>query len=194
MEEQDLIGRSQKGDLEAFNQLVEQYQRLVFNVSLRMLGHKANAEDATQETFLSAYRSIGGFRGGNFKAWVVRIATNCCRDQLRTKMRTKAASLDALMDSPGGFDLADSDESPDDYASRQETGRVLKKALNSLQKDQRLVVVLFDTQGMTYEEIVQITGWSLGTVKSRLSRGRAHLRDFLVENKELLPPDFHLSK
>lgn len=194
MEEQDLISRSRVGDVEAFNRLVEQYQRLVYNLALRMLGNAAAAEDATQDTFLSAYKAIGKFRGGNFKAWLLRIAANSCHDQFRVARRSPVTSLDTLLLESEALPVADTAESPEDYALRRELGGFLSEGLAHLPQDQRLVVVLSDIQGLSYEEIAQATGSSLGTVKSRLSRGRARLRDFLLQRKELLPPTFRLNK
>lgn len=194
MEEEELVSRSRAGDIEAFNRLVESYQRLVYNVSLRMLGNAEAAEDATQDTFLSAYRAIGKFRGGMFRAWILRIAANGCRDKLRAAKRARVSSLDDLMESFGELPLADGSESPEDYALRKELGGFLSQGLAHLPEDQRLAIVLCDIQGLTYEEIAQVTGSSLGTVKSRLNRGRARMRDFLLQRRELLPPEFRQDK
>jgi RNA polymerase sigma-70 factor (ECF subfamily) len=194
MEEQDFISRSQDGDVEAFNQLVERYQRLVYNLALRMLGNAETAEDATQDTFLSAYKAVGKFRGGSFKAWILRIAANSCHDKIRSARRARVASLDNLMEVSGDF-IADNDaESPEDYALRSELGRFLNDGLARLPEDQRLAVILCDIQGLSYEEISEATGSSLGTVKSRLNRGRARLRDFLLQRRELLPAEFRQDK
>ena len=190
MDEQDLISRSRAGDLDAFNVLVERYQRLVYNVALRMLGSAESAEDATQDTFLSAYRAVGRFRGGSFKAWILRIAANSCHDKMRVTRRARVGSLDSLMEESGDFIRDNEAESPEDYALRRELGRLLSEGLASLPEDQRLVVVLSDIQGLSYEEISEAAGCSLGTVKSRLSRGRARLRDFLLQRRELLPSGF----
>ena len=92
MAEEDLISRSRSGDVEAFNLLVEGYQRLVYNLALRMLGSAETAEDATQDTFLAAYRAIGKFRGGSFKAWILRIAANSCHDRMRAARRARSSS------------------------------------------------------------------------------------------------------
>jgi len=194
MEENGLIARSQAGDIEAFNQLVEQYQRLVYNLALRMLSNAELAEDVSQDTFLSAFKAMGKFRGGNFKSWILRIAANSCRDRMRAARRARIRSLDDLLEESGDFIADDSSESPEEYALRQELGRLLKKGVADLPGDQRLVIVLCDIMGLSYEEISQITGSSLGTVKSRLNRGRARLRIFLVQRKELLPPQFRQDK
>lgn len=190
MDEQELISRSQSGDIQAFNDLVELYQRQVYNLALRMLGSAETAEDATQDTFVSAYRAIAGFRGGSFKAWILRIAANSCRDKLRVSRRASIVSLDNLMEEVGDFIADDKTESPEDYAQRRELGRLLDGSLARLPEDQRLVVVLSDIQGLTYEEIAQVIGISLGTVKSRLSRARLRLRELLLQRRELLPDEF----
>jgi RNA polymerase sigma-70 factor (ECF subfamily) len=194
MDEQDLVSRSKSGDVEAFNLLVEQYQRLVYNLALRMLGNAEAAEDASQDTFLSAYKAIGKFRGGSFKSWVLRIAVNSCHDKLRVARRYRVVSLDTLMLEIGDLPQGNNNESPEDYALRRELGRFLNEGLAYLPEDQRLVVILSDVQGFSYEEVAQAAGCSLGTVKSRLNRGRMRLRDFLLQREELLPSKFRLNK
>jgi RNA polymerase sigma-70 factor (ECF subfamily) len=193
MDEQELISRSKKGEVECFNLLVEQYQRMVYNLALRMLGSAEAAEDATQDAFLSAYKAIGGFRGGSFKSWILHIAANSCRDKLRVARRSKVVSLDTLMLDPEALPQTNN-ESPEDYALRQELGRFLNEGLSCLSQEQRLVVILSDIQGLSYEEVAQVTRSSLGTVKSRLNRGRTRLKGFLLQRKELLPPEFRLNK
>ena len=190
MDEKDLIARSQAGDIQAFNDLVELYQRQVYNLALRMLGNAETAEDAAQDTFISAYGAIARFRGGSFKAWILRIASNSCRDKMRVARRASVTSLDNLIAEAGDFIADEAAESPEDYAERRELGRHLAECLVRLPEDQRLVVVLSDVQELTYEEIAQVTGASLGTVKSRLNRARSRLRDMLRQRAELLPPEF----
>jgi len=190
VDENELIRGSKEGDLDSFNRLVESYQRMAYNLALRMLGHSHAAEDATQEAFLSAWRSIGSFRGGNFRAWLLRITTNVCRDHLRKLKRHPLTSLDAMPLEPEGLS---SSESPEDYVLRREIGEHIQRGLASLPLEQRLTVILSDIQGLSYEEIAQVMGCSLGTVRSRLSRGRAQLRDYLVE-RELFPRKFRLNK
>ena len=194
MEERDLISRSRAGDVGAFNELVERYQRLVYNVSLRMVGDTGIAEDVTQDTFLSAYKAIGKFRGGSFKAWLLRIATNCCHDRFRSAQRSRIISLDAMMLEREQPSLSDDSESPEDYALRQELGRSLSEGLARIPEDQRLMVILCDVQELSYEEAAEVAGCSLGTLKSRLSRGRLRLRDFMLERGELLPREYRLDK
>ncbi len=185
MEENELIERSKRGDLDCFNQLVERYQRQVYNLCLRMLGNTHDAEDVTQGAFISAFKGIGRFKGGNFRAWLFRIAANACRDQLRLLRRRPASSLDALT---RDLELEDRRAlSPEEYAINQELGEHIRRALTGLPADQRLAVILRDIMELDYEEIAQATASSLGTVKSRISRGRARLRDHLKQYMELFP-------
>jgi RNA polymerase sigma-70 factor (ECF subfamily) len=193
MDEQKLIARSKKGDVEAFNLLVEQYQRMAYNLALRMLGDSEGAADACQDAFLSAYKAIGKFRGGSFKSWILRITANSCHNKQRAARRSRTVSLDDMLLGPD--DLPDNSgdiESPEGYALRQELGRLINEGLGYLPADQRLVVILSDIQGLSYEEVSKVAGCSLGTVKSRLNRGRTRMRDFLMQNEELLPRKFRL--
>jgi RNA polymerase sigma-70 factor (ECF subfamily) len=188
MDEKALIAAAQGGDVHAFNRLVRSYQRLAYNLAYRVLGEAENAADATQDAFVSAFRAIGQFRGGSFKAWVLRIVTNECYDQLRRKQRRPEESLDGLGVEPDhSATFMDTQELPEDHALRQELSGMIQAELMKLPADQRMVVVLSDIQGYSYEEIAEITGVALGTVKSRLNRGRGKLRDLLLMHKELLP-------
>ena len=193
MDEKALITAAQQGEIRAFNQLVLTYQSMVYNLAYRILGDAEAAADASQDTFLSAFRAIKKFRGGSFKAWLLRIATNMCYDQLRYKQRRPTSPLEALLvetDHPSSF--TDPTEGPEHYALRQELGRAIQAGLNTLPPDQRVALVLSDVQGFSYREIAEITRSSLGTIKSRLSRGRAKLRDYLLEQGELLPARYRL--
>lgn len=193
MDEKALIAAAQGGDVHAFNRLVRLYQRAAFNLAYRVLGDGESAADATQDAFISAYRAIRGFRGGSFKAWILRIVTNACYDRLRHKQRRPSESLEDLAeDTDRAPALADTAESPEEHVMRQELGKVIQQGLGTLNEDQRVVVVLADIQGYSYEEIAQIMGVRLGTVKSRLSRARAALRAFLMEHKEHLPASYRL--
>lgn len=187
MDESYLIKQSQGGDAAAFNYLVETYQQRIYNLSLRMMGNSESAEDATQEAFLNAFRAIRSFRSGSFKAWLFRIATNVCYDQLRSNKRRPATSLDELiLDPENPIDFPDSSETPEDYALRSELGRSIQQGLLSMSPDHRAVLVLIDIQGMSYDEVAEITNTQLGTIKSRLSRARRHLRDFLLQQEHSL--------
>ncbi len=190
IEESDLIGRSQRGDLDAFNTLVLRHQTLVYNLCLRLLAERQAAEDATQEAFLAAYRAIRTFRGGSFRAWVLRIAANACYDQLRRRKARPALSLNALAQGESPWEVAAPTEAPEERAQRRELAAYLAEALASLPFNQRLAVLLCDVHGLPYEEIAQATHASLGTVKSRIARGRARLRRLLLQRRELLPDPF----
>lgn len=180
-EEERLVVEAQHGSIDAFNRLVRQHERQVYNVALRMVGQADAAEDVTQDTFLLAYKSLHQFRGGLFRAWLLRIATNRCYDELRRRQRRPADSFEELAFEPRTqWSTRTPGEEPHDRAERLEVGRVLQAALVQLQEDQRLVVILSDVQGYSYDEIAVITGVNLGTVKSRLSRGRGRLREILT--------------
>lgn len=194
MDEKRLVEQARRGDTQAFNRLVLAYQDLAYNVAYRLMGEAEAAADATQDAFLSAYKALSGFRGGSFKAWLLRIVTNACYDQLRLKQRRPSTSLEDLLIEPDqepSF-LRDEGEGPEDFALRQELNQVIQKAILTLPLDQRTVLVLSDIQGLSYEEIAQVTQVSLGTVKSRLSRARARLRDQLLAQEELLPDPYRL--
>jgi RNA polymerase sigma-70 factor (ECF subfamily) len=196
MDEAALIKAAQRGDAHAFNTLVLSYQSQAYNVAYRILGDAASAADATQEAFLSAYKGIRLFRGGSFKSWILRTVTNACFDALRYRKRRPATSLDALGADDdaqdGDFEsfIASADESPADAAERGELRSAIACAALKLPPDQRVTFVLSDIQGLTYEEIADIMQTTLGTVKSRLSRARAKLRDALLARPELLPDEF----
>ena len=192
-DETDLIARSQAGEVEAFNVLVERYQNRVYALSYRMLGDGESAADVTQDAFFSAFRNIRRYRGGSFAAWLLRIATNACYDRLRTRKRRPQTSLDAFDHDTDDVapQFMDPGEAPDERTLRDELAREIERRLQELPDDQRLAVILSDIQGYGYDEIAAVTGWPLGTVKSRLSRGRTHLRDALRAG-ELLPAQYRL--
>jgi RNA polymerase sigma-70 factor (ECF subfamily) len=179
--EADQLHRALAGDLNAFNALVELHQRSVFNLCLRMIGNSTAAEDATQEAFVSAYRNIRSFRGHSFRAWIMRIAANACTDELRRRARRPTVSLDAPP--PGAeepADVPDTAAGPEVEALRSEQRAQVQAALLQLPPDQRLAVVLCDIQGYAYEEIAEAMSVSIGTVKSRIARGREKLRRLIV--------------
>jgi len=188
-EERRLVDSAQRGDVESFNGLVRLYEGRVYNVCYRMLGDADSAADAAQDAFLSAFRNLRSFRGGSFRSWMLRIATNTCYDVLRARKRRPAVSLDVDgddEDDSSPLQIADAAESPDDFALRRELAAAIQHGLAALPDEQRIILILSDIQGLAYEEIAQITSTNLGTVKSRLSRGRARLREVLKAG-ELLP-------
>lgn len=192
-----MIAAAQRGDVPSFNQLARAYQSVVYHTAFRVLGDSEAASDAVQDAFVSAFKHIRSFRGGSFKAWLLRIVTNSCYDQLRAKQRKPTASLDALLldpDNPAPGLGEAKDESPQEHVERQELASTIQQGLASMPMEQRVTLVLSDIQGFAYEEIAEITGTNVGTVKSRLSRGRAHLRDFLLAQEELLPTVYRLKR
>jgi len=184
-----LVARAQSGDLEAFNQLAHRYERHIYNVSFRMMGNVQMAEDATQETLIKAYRGIGGFRGDNLRAWLLRIAYNTCNDIFRSRRGRQDVSLEAITEE-SNVSWESSDPSPEDEALRGELGREIQRGMLALPHDQRMVLVLVDVEGMSYEEAALAMGIASGTLRSRLSRARGKLKDYLLQNMELLPPSF----
>jgi RNA polymerase sigma-70 factor, ECF subfamily len=201
MDEPALIAEAQQGDLDAFNRLVLEYQSPVYNLAYRIMGEGDSASDAAQEAFISAYKNLRHYRGGSFKAWLLRIVTNACYDELRRRKRRPATSLEALTvvdtgpDAESEASLVSHDESPEDVTQRHELAREIQTCLDSLPADMKSVVVMSDVMGMDYSEIADSTGAALGTVKSRLSRARARMRDCLRQNVwELLPHAFRLEE
>jgi RNA polymerase sigma-70 factor (ECF subfamily) len=201
MDEPALILEAQRGDLNAFNRLVLEYQTTVYNLAYRIMGEGDSASDAAQETFISAYKNLRHYRGGSFKAWLLRIVTNACYDELRRRKRRPAASLEALTvvekgpDADSEASLVSQDETPEDFAQRRELAREIQTCLDTLPDDMKAAVIMSDVMGMDYNEIAANTGAALGTVKSRLSRARARMRDCLRQNVwELLPRAFRLEE
>ncbi len=186
MDEQTLLLASKQGDAGAFNRLVEHYQTSIYNAALRMVGDPAIAEDITQDTFVSAFRALHTFSAGNFRAWLFRIATNACRDHLRSAQVRRNTSLDALVESPA-FGLTSEQETPEEFAVRRELSSFIQQALMTLPTDQRMVLILVDIQALSYEEAARALKKPVGTVKSRLSRAREAMRAALSTQRELLP-------
>lgn len=186
-DELSLVKRSQQGDLAAFNLLVEAYQRQIYLLCLRMLGSVEAAEDVTQDTFLTAYQHIARFRGEAFRPWLFRIAVNACTDELRRRKRRPVLSLDPSSPDEEPFQIPDPGEGPEAHTLRGELRRTIEQALLRLPEDQRLAIVLCDVQGLSYEQIAATLKIALGTVKSRINRARARLRELLLQERELLP-------
>jgi RNA polymerase sigma-70 factor (ECF subfamily) len=200
MDEPALIRAAQRGDVTSFNELVLTYQTQVYNVAYRIMGDAASAADATQDAFVSAYTHIKDFRGGSFKSWLLRTVTNACYDALRHAKRRPVDSLEGLTEGPGPNEpngdfndfIPSNDELPHDAAERSDLRLFIARAAQNLPPDQRITFVLSDVQGLSYDEVAEAMQVSLGTVKSRLSRARAKLRDALLQQEELLPGEYRL--
>jgi RNA polymerase sigma-70 factor (ECF subfamily) len=198
MDEIALVKSAQSGDLDSFNTLILHYQDRVFNTALRILGDEDTAQDAAQEAFISAFRSISTFRGGSFKAWLLRTVTNACYDELRRQKRRPTTPLEPEtndgeeMDSPRW--LADPNMTPAEQSEADELEHAIQHCLDTLPTDFRTVVVLADIQGMDYSEVAIAARVPLGTIKSRLARARLRLRECLRGFEELLPSSFRLEE
>ena len=184
IDEKRLIERASSGDPEAFNRLMANHERRMYAVALRLCANREDAQDCLQEAMLRVYRAIGGFKGeSSFSTWLYRITTNTCLDELRRRKNKQSASLDDLLED--GWAPADERGSPEGHAVRAEANRVLRQAIRELPEDMRAAVVLRDIQGCAYEEIAQALNINVGTIKSRISRGREKLREKLKQNPEL---------
>jgi len=198
MDEVALIKAAQGGDLDAFNRLILGYQELSYNLAYRILGDPAAAEDATQDAFISAFRSLGRFRGGSFRSWMLRIVTNTCYDELRRRKRRPTTPLEPLNDDEEEIEtpywLKDPGETPEERALRSELNRAIQSCLETLSDEFRTVVVLVDVQGLDYSEAAFVVKKPLGTIKSRLARARTRMRDCLQSFRELLPSSYRLEE
>jgi RNA polymerase sigma factor (sigma-70 family) len=184
MDEAVLIRDARQGDLEAFNRLVLAYQDIVYYQAFRLLGERQYAEDAAQTAFISAFRKLGSFRGGSFKAWMLRIVTNTCYDLFRREKSRPTVALEPLdqhgneIESPSW--MADSNALPEEIVEQTEIQEQVQLEIGKLSPKLRTVMVLVDLQALSYAEAARILGVSEGTVKSRLARARQKLRDLLV--------------
>ena len=185
--DEQLVSLTKDGSLDAFNRLVERYQSSVYSLCLRLLGSPQAAEDAAQEAFLSAYRALPSFAGGNVRSWLLRIAANESKDELRRRKRKDpAGSLNEMFDNPDApVEVPDPGEAVELIVERKEVSEHIQRSLLLLPFDQRQAVVLSDLHGYHYEEIATMTGASVGTVKSRIHRGRERLRTVLSGQPEL---------
>ncbi len=197
MDEAALLAAARRGDVDAFNHLVLAYQDAVYSIAYRMLGDPDAAADVTQETFLSAFRHLRSFRGGSFRGWLFRIATNACYDELRRRQRRPTLPLEGYSaqeeDTPATDHrpwMADGAPSPEEQVQRGELRQALEACLKTLPPAFRAAVLLVDVQGLDYQEAAQALGCPLGTLKSRLARGRAAMRSCLQGYRELLPDPF----
>lgn len=182
----ELVAAARRGDLTAFNALVLEFQDAVYSLTYRLIGERDAAADAAQEAFIAAFRRIDSYRDGSFRAWLLKIAANQCYDEFRRRKRRPVISFEgaaggdeSLLSIPSGG------ETPEDAVQRAETARAIQRCLMALPPDQRAVVVLSDIEGFDYQSVAEQVSAALGTVKSRLSRARAALRECLRGALEL---------
>lgn len=180
MPDEELVARSMGGDVDSFNQLVIRWERPIYALAYRVIGREEDARDVVQETFLRAFRSIGGFKGqAKFSSWIYRIALNLCRDWIRKKKRTP------VMQAPEGVDVIEMaadvgpTESIEDMVARKAMSEVVARAMAVLPDEQRTALILKEYQGLTFQEIADLLGCPLSTVKTRLYQG------LLVVRREL---------
>jgi RNA polymerase sigma-70 factor (ECF subfamily) len=196
MDELALIHAAKQGDLDAFNRLVLAYQDILYNQAYRVLGDGDAADDATQEAFISAYNNLTSYRGGSFRAWLLRIVTNSAYDELRRRKRRPTVPLEPVDDSGDEIEsprwIADHGESPEARTERRELARAIEHCMDGLPAEFKAVISLVDVQGLDYLEVSEVIGAPLGTVKSRLARARGRLRDCLQGFWELLPASLRL--
>ena len=184
LDEHELIQKAGRGDAYAFEQLMAAHENKMYAVALRMCGNREDAQDCLQEAMVRVYRALSGFKGqSSFSTWVYRITMNSCLDELRRRKNRMTSSLDAMLEN--GFAPSDDGDTPEQSSLRSEQRRALERAIRELPEDMRAAIVLRDVQGLSYEEIAQALEANVGTIKSRISRGREKLRGVLLEQPEL---------
>jgi RNA polymerase sigma-70 factor (ECF subfamily) len=199
VDERELVSRCQAGDLSAFDNLMQQYEKKVYSLCFRMTGRPDDAADLAQDAFLKAYRAIHAFKGqSSFSTWLFRIVTNTCLDERRRRGRRPSVfSLDRPLETKDGeLALTLPDNSPDPLAAvvQSELQAEIQRLLNMLPADQKMVLILRDLEGYSYDEIAAALNITLGTVKSRLNRARSRLRELYLKKEELFDDTRHLNK
>lgn len=178
-----ILRRAQKGDTAAFEQLITSYEQLVWRVCWHYTHHQEDAKDCAQETMVKAWRSLHQYRQDcSLESWLYRIAASCCIDFLRRKKRHIAESADELAET--GFDPVDPDPQPEEKTLQREEKHRLYQALDQLPADMCTALILSAVEGRKYEEIAQITGAAVGTVKSRINRARQKLAEILAGQEQ----------
>ena len=181
MDETELIRKSQQGDLNAFEQLLLQYEKRVYTIAYKYMGNHEDAGDMAQEALIKAYRSIGTFRGeSSFGTWIGRITANKCLDELRKRKRLTVTSLDEEIELEEGSvqkELAAETATPEEHVIRTETVEYVQSMLGTMREEYRIVLVLRELEGHSYEAIAQMLSCSVGTVKSRINRARRYLKE-----------------
>ena len=184
MDEGKLIKRAARGDAQAFNELMSGQERRMYAVALRMFGAKEDAEDCMQEAMIRIYRSIASFKGqSSFSTWVYRITMNTCLDELRRRKSRPNTSLDGLLDA--GWSPSDDRDTPEQHVVRAEARASIDRFIRELPEDMRAAIVLRDIQGLSYDDIAAALDTNVGTIKSRISRGREKLREKIQAQSEL---------
>ena len=182
-----LLRRAQRGDPEAFEQLIGPMEQRIWRICWHYTGNREAAEDCGQEAMLNIWRSLENYRGDcALESWVYRIAANCCMDFLRKKNRDRSVSVEPLREQ--GFDPADPAPGTEEQAAAADERERLREAIALLPEDQREALVMTQLEKVPYEEAARMLGVSEGTVKSRVNRAKARLKEILSEERELSPP------
>jgi RNA polymerase sigma-70 factor (ECF subfamily) len=178
--DEDLVTRSRGGDLDSFNQLILRWERPIYALAYRVIGREEDARDVCQETFLRAFRALPGFKGqAKFSSWVYRIALNLCRDWMRRQRRAPTVQIPEGVDPEELATVAGPAESIEDLVSRRELGTIVAEAMALLPEEQRTAIILKEYHGMTFQEIAELQGCPLSTVKTRVYQGLSVLRRHL---------------
>ena len=182
-----LLRRAQSGDPEAFERLMEPLEQLVWRVCWHYTGNREAAEDCGQEAMIRIWRNLANYRGEcALESWVYRIAANCCMDWLRKKKRDQSVSMETMVEQ--GFDPADDAPGTEAQVVAKDERQRLREAIALLPDDQREALILTQLEKVSYEEAAQALGVSEGTVKSRVNRAKARLKEILSAERELSPP------
>jgi RNA polymerase sigma-70 factor (ECF subfamily) len=194
--EKTLIIAAQRGDLESFNLLILRYQNLLFGIALRLLNDEDAAADAVQEALISAFRRFDTFRGDSLRSWLARVVVNACYDEMRKKRRQHSVPLEQF-NSDGeeietSYWLIDPESDPETQFESFELESAIQKSLDKLQPIYRLMLVLVDIEGLSYEEAALAAHVPVGTVKSRLARARSQMQKSLQGVGELLPASYRM--
>jgi RNA polymerase sigma-70 factor (ECF subfamily) len=184
-DDRDLVGRSRRGDREAFTQLIVQYQIPLYNMALRMVGRPDDAADIAQEAFLRAWEKIRTLRDAPFKSWLFQIAANLCYDHFRRGRRYGVMPDEDQTVTSNGLGIATPD--PQERAEANERTRLVRDSISALDHDMRIAIILRDVNGMAYDEIAAVLRVPLGTVKSRIARARAQVQDRLQQHPDFFP-------
>lgn len=194
--EKALIQAAQRGDLESFNLLILRYQNLLFGIALRLLGDEDTAADAVQEALISAFRRFHTFRGDSLKSWLARVVVNASYDELRRKRRQNSVPLEQLNAEGDEIEssswLVDLQADPEVQFESSELESAIQSSLGKLPAVYRLMLVLVDIEGMSYDEAAMAAGIPVGTVKSRLARARVQMQKSLQSSGELLPVSYRM--
>jgi RNA polymerase sigma-70 factor (ECF subfamily) len=196
MNESILINSAQNGDLDAFNELALKYQDMMYRIALRTLNDEPSADDATQNAMIQAFRNIKSFRGGSFRSWLARVTVNASYDEMRRWRRQPSVSLEQVNGEGDEIEslpwMVDLSAGPEEQIDSVELRDAIQHCVKALIPDYRLVVILVDVEGMSYEEAARVARIPVGTVKSRLARARMQLRKTLQSHQNLLPTAYRV--